>query len=158
MKLGKCPICGKELHYYKSLDTNEWKRYDLDCKTKGCLIHELEWNYSDLQKLISVYKSSMDLKEKSCKCNDKALSPKPVFKPDDVAVDVKKDTSKPVVNQKPAKVTSKSKKRLSVHYSVFIKQKRCSSWQKAKELTDNKNDITCSRCLKLLPKPKRIRT
>ncbi len=61
MKLGKCPICKGPIEIYKSLNVDDWKRYDLKCNTRGCLINGLEWNYEDKDKLVSLLKRSQKL-------------------------------------------------------------------------------------------------
>jgi hypothetical protein len=145
MKLGKCPICSKDLHYYVSLEIDDWKRYDLDCKTQGCLINDLEWNYEDKDKLVKTYKTSIKL------ANDQIVKNR--LKP----IGVKKETSKPVVYQKSVKVIGKKP---VVHYSksAMVDGVKCSSWKTAKEATKVKSKVTCSRCLKMLSKSKLIRT
>jgi hypothetical protein len=64
MNVGKCPICKKSLEIYKSLDMEDWQRYDLKCNTKGCLINGLEWNYTDKEELLTLVKKSQILAEK----------------------------------------------------------------------------------------------
>lgn len=58
MKAGKCPICKQELNIYKSLEIEDWKRYDVRCNTNGCLINGLEWNYLERKELLNLIKSS----------------------------------------------------------------------------------------------------
>ncbi len=64
MELGKCPICDNKLEFCKSIDVDDFKRYDLICKTDGCLINDLEWNYSDKKKLIKNVLKSREMVEK----------------------------------------------------------------------------------------------
>jgi hypothetical protein len=147
MKLGPCPICGKDLHYYASLDIEDWKRYDLDCKTKGCLIHELEWNYEDRDKLIKAYNKSMRLRKP--KKQDRIGLSTGYKIPGDLKV--KYDITKKLDAKKEK---PKNNVTVTMHYKPFIESKNCSSWKGAKLKTTIAKDVNCSRCKKLLSKSK----
>jgi len=134
MYLGKCPICNGKLGIYKSLEIEDFERWDYKCNTKGCMINALEWNYQKKEELIKIYNQSIKLIQ-----NNKKIAVKETLQ----IVTHKK------INECVIKHLKKRKSRAeNIHYSKngIISGVKCSSALFAKKATNNKKEVTCSRC------------
>lgn len=119
MKLGKCPICKKEIEIIKTIDVDGFKRYDPKCDTDGCMVNGLEWNYEDRDKLISMIIRSQELAG---------------IEAEDFVSNLK--TKKLIINKR-------KKKSTKTHYN-YKEKPVCGKGQR---LSKDPKDIDCGNCL-----------
>jgi hypothetical protein len=154
VKLGPCPVCKKDLHIFDSLSLDDFVRWEFDCKTKDCIFEFREFNYDRREDIERVYKKNIELSETlTFKGRTyKHVKIEPVGKNEHIEEVSTKGKKKKEKTEKGVRKKTKSGKQLSVHYSKdgLLSSVKCSSWKTAKACTEDRREVTCSRCLKVI--------